>query len=64
MAKKKEPAKKPARTGRSTQLYMKQELADALTAYIEATRPRPTITAVLEMALENLLRDAGFYPPK
>lgn len=40
-----------------------QELFDALTAYIEATRPQPTDSAVLRVALEEFLASKGFWPP-
>jgi hypothetical protein len=52
----------PNRTGKAVQVYLSPELRSALDEYIEATRPTPTITAVIEMALEDLLRKAGAWP--
>lgn len=55
--------KKPqGRTGKSIQMYLPGELLDALDAYVEATRPRPTKTAIFEMMLEDFLTKAGYWP--
>jgi hypothetical protein len=51
------------RYGKPVQVYLSDELSAALDAYIEAARPRPTKTAVIETALEDLLRKAGHWPP-
>ncbi len=47
------------RSGKPVQVYLSDELVAALDAYIARARPRPTKTAVIEMALEDLLRKAG-----
>lgn len=39
-------------------------IGEALDAYLKAQRPRPTMTAVLETALEDFLRAKGFLPPQ
>lgn len=38
-------------------------LGKALERYIDATRPTPTLTSAVELALEQLLQAAGFWPP-
>jgi hypothetical protein len=38
-------------------------LGEALEAYVEATRPKTTNTAVVELALERYLSEVGFWPP-
>lgn len=52
------------RSGKAVQVYLPDELSDALNAYIGGTRPTPTKTAVIEMALEDLLRKAGYLPER
>jgi hypothetical protein len=37
-------------------------LAEALGAYLESLRPKPTTTAVVIAALEDFLEDKGFWP--
>jgi hypothetical protein len=54
---------RPKRSGKPVQIYLSDELSDALDAYIEATRPKPTKTAAIEMAIEDMLRQAGNWPP-
>ncbi len=40
------------------------ELFEALAACIEATRPPPSESAVIRLALEEYLEKRGFWPPK
>lgn len=40
------------------------ELGGALDAYIASLRPRPTLTSVLEVFIEEGLKRVGFWPPK
>jgi hypothetical protein len=53
----------PKRSGKPIQAYISDEMHDALQAFIENSRPRPTMTSVVEMALEDLLRKVGAWPP-
>jgi hypothetical protein len=63
-----QPATPPAdppktqRSGRALGLYISDQLADALDAYIASTRPRVSKTSALEVALEEFLRARGFLP--
>lgn len=52
------------RSGKPVQVYLSDELAGALDDYIGLTRPKPTKTSVIEMALEDLLKKAGCFPRK
>jgi hypothetical protein len=63
MARKQPKPEKRGRTGKPIQVYLSDELSAALDAYVEATRPKSTKTAVIEMALEDLLRRSGDLPP-
>ena len=57
------PERQPSRrSGKPVQVYLSDKLSEALDAYIERTRPKPTKTAVIEMALEDLLRKSGDLP--
>ncbi len=50
------------RSGKSLQLYIPPDLADAFDAYIEASRPKTTKTGIIVMLLEDFLRKAGTLP--
>jgi hypothetical protein len=39
-------------------------LSEALEAYLDTLRPRPTTTAIMITALEDFLAEKGFWPPK
>jgi hypothetical protein len=39
-------------------------LAEALEAYLDSLRPKPSTTAVVIAALEDFLQEKGFWPPK
>ena len=39
-------------------------LYDATMMYIDSVRPKTDLTAVFELALEELLKSKGFWPPK
>jgi hypothetical protein len=53
----------PPRAGqKALGVYIDEKLADALAAYIRDTRPKPSKTSVIELALEKLLTDAGYWP--
>lgn len=62
--KKPKQQRKPAkRQGTSHNVWLPDELTAALTAYIKATRPRPTVKATVEAALEDFLAAKGFWSP-
>lgn len=55
------PGRKPVqRTGKPVQVYLSEELLDALDAYVEASRPKTTKRAVIEMTVEDFLRKSGY----
>lgn len=54
---------KVVRKGESVQGYVPHELAAALKAFIETSRPRLTKGAILESAIEDWLRARGAWPP-
>jgi hypothetical protein len=39
------------------------DLGEALERYVDETRPKPTTTSAVTLAIEELLRKAGFWPP-
>lgn len=58
------PKKKPpARSGAPVFAYVPQELRDALDDYLNKTKPKPSLTAAIETALEEFLQARGFWPP-
>ena len=65
MAKKRKPGR-PA-TGRKPTYIVYARVSPALGAafeqYLERTRPRPSTTSAIELALEKLLTEAGYWPP-
>lgn len=44
---------------RNVNAWISEELGHALATYLEGTRPQPTVTSVLEVALEDFLRARG-----
>ena len=50
------------RTGKPVNVWIDPALHDALRAYLDSQRPRPTTTSVVEVALEDFLRTKGFWP--
>jgi hypothetical protein len=38
-------------------------LGAAFERYVEETKPKPTQTSAVELALEKLLTEAGYWPP-
>jgi hypothetical protein len=65
MAKKRKPGR-PATGRRPTYLVYARidpALGAAFDQYLEKTRPKPTTTAAVELALERLLTEAGYWPP-
>ncbi len=59
-------SKPPKKQGRSPAytLYARidPELGAAFEDYINHTKPKPTNTSAVELALEEFLRDKGFWP--
>jgi hypothetical protein len=43
--------------------HLPQALLDALIRYVDQTRPETTKSAVIRLALEEFLTEAGFWPP-
>jgi hypothetical protein len=50
-----------ARAGRAVNVWITDELGAALDAYLAAARPSPTLTAVVEVALEEFLAQRGHW---
>lgn len=69
MAKSSKPSKKgpgrPAGRKPTTTIYARVEpsLGAALDAYLDSLRPRPTTTSVIVVAIEEYLKQQGFWPP-
>jgi hypothetical protein len=49
------PHERPKRTGRPVQVYLSVELYDRVQAYLASARPKPSLTSMVETALEDLL---------
>lgn len=49
------------RVGKPIHVWAPEELHEALEAYMKSLRPKPTITSVVCVALEDLLRKHGFW---
>jgi hypothetical protein len=54
-----EPKKRP---GYPVFARIDASLGEAIEAYLEAQRPKPTLTSLLEVAIEDFLRSKGFWP--
>lgn len=66
MAKRKPPMKTaaaPSRTGKAVNAWVDPALYAALQKYLDEQRPRPTMTSVVEVCLEDFLREKGYWPP-
>lgn len=64
MAKKKPVSATTAnRTGKAVNAWINPDLHASLQAYLDAQRPKPTLTSVIEVAIEDFLRAQGFRPP-
>jgi hypothetical protein len=63
----KKPRGRPA-TGRTPSITIfarvPPQLAEALEAYLDSLRPKPSTTAVVIAALEDFLQAKGFWPLK
>jgi hypothetical protein len=51
------------RVGENLNVWVREEIVEALRAYLASVRPRTTKTASVEVALEEFLRARGFWPP-
>jgi hypothetical protein len=40
------------------------ELGEAFEQFLASRRPKPTLTSAVEMAIEELLKSEGLWPPK
>jgi hypothetical protein len=64
MARKKSDAsKKPKRSGRPVQIYVDEDLWDAMTRFFGAQKFKPTLTDFGVLAFQELLKREGFWPP-
>ena len=62
-----EPAgekKKPNRTGTPINVWVSDDLFNALDAFMAAQRVRPKLTDTVELALQEFLTREKFWPPK
>jgi hypothetical protein len=65
MAKKKPAGDKPNRTPNYTVFArISPELGEAFDAYVNSLRPKPTATSVLQVCIEEFLKEKGFWPPE
>lgn len=44
--------------------YLPQPLLEALRRFVQETEPHPTLTAVINTALEHYLKSQSFWPPR
>lgn len=58
----KEGAKKPNRTGRALSCWISDQHAAVLDVYLRSRRPAPSITSLIEVALEDFFRREGIWP--
>jgi hypothetical protein len=56
------PAQRPPRTGRAVNVWLSEELGEAMDAYVSSLRLRPTITSLISVALEEYLAHQGHWP--
>lgn len=55
---------RPPKAAKREMLFrMEAALADALSKYMAAQRPRPSMNEVLKTDLEDYLEGEGFWPP-
>jgi hypothetical protein len=55
---------RPSRSGRNVNVWLRPDLGEALGAHLETARPRTSLTAVIEAALEEYLKSRGlWFPP-
>jgi hypothetical protein len=51
------------RTGKSLQVWIPAELKDALDSFVNASRPKTSLTSCVEVAIEDFLKQHGAWPP-
>lgn len=56
--------KPPVRTGVALSVYLDKALRESIDKMVDETSPRPSITAIVEAALEMYLTDKGYWPPE
>ena len=61
MASKRKPKPPGRRSAHTVFARINLELGDRLAAYLESTKPRPSVTAVIETALEEFLEKRGVH---
>jgi hypothetical protein len=55
---------KPKRSGKNINVWVNEEIGAAFERYLETTKPTPTNTSAIELAIELLLRQAGQWPTR
>ncbi|WP_157368562.1 hypothetical protein [Zavarzinella formosa] len=60
----KKPQKTPKRSGVPIQTYVGEDTRAALDQFIEAQRLKPSLTEVVEVAIQDFLIKEGFWPLK
>lgn len=59
-----EEEKKPQRSGKPVNVWVALDLHAALEAFRKAQRVKPSMTDVVELALQEFLQREGHWPPK
>lgn len=57
------PSTKGKRSGRALNVWLPEDLLDALDKYVEESRPQTSAKAVVKVALEDFLTKEGRWPP-
>jgi hypothetical protein len=63
MTKRKADGPKRIRKGYNLNVWINPALGNVIDAYLATTRPRSDKTAVVEMALEEMFKAKGLWPP-
>lgn len=56
--------RKPKRSGQSVNVYLPDDLKEAVDAFVNSTRPKTSMKAVIVTALEDFLTANNLWPPK
>lgn len=54
---------RPPRSGRNVNVWLRPDLGEALEVHLETARPRTSLTAVIEVAIEEYLKSRGLWSP-
>jgi hypothetical protein len=52
------------RQGKNLNIWMNAALRDGIDLAAQQARPRSTVTAIVELAIEEYLKTVGLWPPK